>query len=116
MPTTLTAATYTAGVSLTYRPSQTSGHCFYQLSSGDFVAIRNIPDTGETGTVDASRIFHCPGTFSVAATGTDPAVGCTSASGGGGGATAVPVGPFGLLALLAGILGSAFVGLRRKKA
>jgi len=30
--------------------------------------------------------------------------------------TAVPVGPFGLLALLAGILGSAFVGLRGKKA
>jgi|GEM_PF-2541717 len=30
--------------------------------------------------------------------------------------TAVPIGPFGLLALLAGILGSAFVGLRRKRA
>jgi|GEM_PF-2489782 len=38
-----------------------------------------------------------------------------SGGGAGGGSKAVPVGLFGLLALLAGILGSAFVGLRRKK-
>lgn len=38
----------------------------------------------------------------------------TVAPTGGGGGTPVPVGPLGILMLLAGILGSAFVGLPKK--
>jgi len=73
------------------------------LTNGSTLYLKNT----STGATD---YFKCAVNFGTSMT----AVAYTPSA--GGGSTAVPIGPFGLLALLAGIMGSAFVGLRRKKA
>jgi hypothetical protein len=111
LPVTLSTATYSGFGSSTFPPSSTSGHCFYRLSNGEFVAIKDMSDIGETSTIDAFRIFSCPGTLSVTSTGLNLAAANCIAAALAPAPQPVPTMSVMGLGLLVGLLG--IIGFRR---
>ncbi|WP_135078398.1 hypothetical protein [Terasakiella sp. SH-1] len=80
LPVTLGSAIYNGLGSSTFAPSNSSGHCFYKLSNGSYVGIENMSDSGETSTIAASRIYACPSSATVTASGFNMASQCISSS------------------------------------
>lgn len=110
LPSTLASADFDGFGANILAPSATSGHCFYRLDNGEFVAVTSMDPGGETSPISPTRLWWLPGTAEVTATGFS-----FSANGGVPAitSTAVPAIPLIGLAALGALLGLG--GVRRLK-